>query len=76
MTRRRTRSTVISMTLLVMAHDHHLRIRRLAHSRHRTAYRVTRMNKACRRCVALAARLLRSARRFRQEAGKLLAGDR
>jgi hypothetical protein len=77
MTRRRTRSTVVSMTLLVAAHDHCLRIttRRPAVSTHRIEYHVTQTNKPCRRCVALAARLRPSTRRFHQEVGKCLVED-
>jgi len=60
-------SKVLSMTMLLLSHDHLLRVsvRERTRDRSRMVWRVYRGNRACAQCRALSKRLLRPAREFR-----------
>jgi hypothetical protein len=70
------RAQVRSMMMLVMAHEHYLRLtlrrRRRPTGRVRTEARVHRLDRACRRCRALSSTLLRSTRQCQAQIRKLL----
>ena len=78
--RRSMRSGVFSMMILVVSHNHVLRLtmrqRVRSTGQRRTEYRVFRVNRTCRRCLALSVRLTRSARQFRASISKFLVAAR